>query len=203
MNTYQQIKDLLMSIYKIDNLNNILFIHGGTIPYLISNTNSKRNHGDIDFVVRAEDMKTIRKFLKEYDIYDPNKDSLSKTNEDYGVSAIIRNIEVGFYPFEVSSDGIQINSFSIFEKYQLKKRFIKGLTLDDFIEYIDFYDWKIGITSRELNYLLKKNITREKDLIDLEIYNKIEMDSEKIKRLEELDISKYSSIEDYIVSEDN
>lgn len=200
MNTYQQIKNVLKEIYQIQPLNQILIVHGGIIPYLITQTDSNRLHGDIDFVVEEKNMTLLRKMLKKYKLYDIENDSLSKSKEDYGVNATIRNIDIGFYPFKIFSNGIEVKSFSILKDFQFKKRFMEGLTKDDFIEFIEFEGSKIGITTRELNYLLKSYTYRDKDLIDLEKYKNIEMNLEKIERLKNLNISKYADINKYIIN---
>lgn len=90
------------------------------------------------------------------------------------------------------------NTFSIDEKNIFKSRFIKGLTFNDFYEIISFKNYKIKIIKRELLYLLKEKLIRDKDRIDYEVLNKINLNQECLTRLRKLNISKYTNINDFI-----
>lgn len=198
MHTFKEITNILEEIYKLKEINDIIYINGGIVPYLIDNKANKREHSDIDVLVELKDMDIIRNSLKKYNLYRENKDSLKLTNQDYGIHANIRGIDIGFYPFEIENNGIKVNTFSIDEKNIFKSRFIKGLTFNDFYEIISFKNYKIKIIKRELLYLLKEKLIRDKDRIDYEVLNKINLNQECLTRLRKLNISKYTNINDFI-----
>ena len=198
MHTFKEITNILEEIYKLKEINDIIYINGGIVPYLIDNKASKRKHSDIDVLVELKDMNIIRNSLKKYNLYRENKDSLKLTNQDYGIHANIRGIDIGFFPFEIENNGIKVNTFSIDEKNIFKSRFIKGLTFNDFYEIISFKNYKIKIIKRELLYLLKEKLIRDKDKIDYEVLNKINLNQECLTRLRKLNISKYTNINDFI-----
>ena len=127
-----------------------------------------------------------------------NKDSLKLTGQDYGIHTNIRGIDIGFYPFEIENNGIKVNTFSIDEKNTFKSRFIKGLSFNDFYEIISFKDYKIRIIKRELLYLLKENLIRNKDKLDYEVLKKLNLNQQCLTRLRKLNISKYTNIDDFI-----
>lgn len=198
MHTFKEITNILEEIYKLKEINDIIYINGGIVPYLIDNKASKRKHSDIDVLVELKDMNIIRNSLKKYNLYRENKDSLKLTNQDYGIHANIRGIDIGFYPFEIENNGIKVNTFSIDEKNIFKSRFIKGLTFNDFYEIISFKNYKIKIIKRELLYLLKEKLIRDKDRIDYEVLNKTNLNQECLTRLRKLNISKYTNINEFI-----
>ena len=201
MHTFKEITNILEEIYKLKEINDIIYINGGIVPYLIDNKASKRKHSDIDVLVELKDMNIIRNSLKKYNLYRENKDSLKLTNQDYGIHANIRGIDIGFYPFEIENNGIKVNTFSIDEKNIFKSRFIKGLTFNDFYEIISFNNYKIKIIKRELLYLLKENLTRDKDKLDYEVLKMLDLNKECLTRLRKLNVSKYTDIDNYIIKE--
>ena len=51
MSNYSKIKDIILKLNSEELLKEKLYIVGGTVPYLISNTMSNREHSDIDIIV--------------------------------------------------------------------------------------------------------------------------------------------------------
>lgn len=198
MHTFKEITNILEEIYILKEINDIIYINGGIVPYLIDNKAKKREHSDLDVLVELKDMNIIRSALKKYNLYMENKDSLKLTDQDYGIHNNIRGIDIGFYPFEIENNGIKVNTFSIDEKNTFKSRFIKGLSFNDFYEIISFKDYKIRIIKRELLYLLKENLIRNKDKLDYEVLKKLNLNQECLTRLRKLNISKYTNIDDFI-----
>ena len=198
MHTFKEITNILEEIYILKEINDIIYINGGIVPYLIDNKAKKREHSDLDVLVELKDMNIIRSALKKYNLYMENKDSLKLTDQDYGIHTNIRGIDIGFYPFEIENNGIKVNTFSIDEKNKFKSRFIKGLSFNDFYEIISFKDYKIRIIKRELLYLLKENLIRNKDKLDYEVLKKLNLNQECLTRLRKLNISKYTNIDDFI-----
>ena len=198
MHTFKEITGILEEIYKLNEINDIIYINGGIVAYLIDNKSKKRKHSDIDILVELKDMNIIRNELKKYNLYKENKDSLKLTDQDYGIHTNIRGIDIGFYPFEIENNGIKVNTFSIGEKTIFKSRFIKGLSFNDFYEIISFKDYKIKIIKRELLYLLKENLIRDKDRLDYEVLKKLDLNQACLTRLRKLNVSKYTNIDDFI-----
>ena len=198
MHTFKEITNILEEIYILKEINDIIYINGGIVPYLIDNKAKKREHSDLDVLVELKDMNIIRSALKKYNLYMENKDSLKLTDQDYGIHNNIRGIDIGFYPFEIENNGIKVNTFSIDEKNTFKSRFIKGLSFNDLYEIISFKDYKIRIIKRELLYLLKENLIRNKDKLDYEVLKKLNLNQECLTRLRKLNISKYTNIDDFI-----
>lgn len=64
MSNYQKIKKLILMLNQHDFLKNKIVIVGGTVPYLVSQRESNREHSDIDIIVRQEDMSFVREYLK-------------------------------------------------------------------------------------------------------------------------------------------
>lgn len=203
MHTFKEITDILEEIYKLNEINDIIYINGGIVPYLINNKAKTRNHSDIDILVNLKDMDTIRNVLKKYNLYSENKDSLKLANQDFGIHTNIRCIDIGFYPFVIEDNGIKINTFSIDDKTTFKSRFIAGLTFNDFYEIISFKNYKIKIIKRELLYILKENLTRNIDKLDYVVLKKLNMNKECITRLRKLNISKYTNIDDFITEKES
>ena len=198
MHTFKEITNILEEIYILKEINDIIYINGGIVPYLIDNKAKKREHSDLDVLVELKDINIIRSALKKYNLYMENKDSLKLTDQDYGIHTNIRGIDIGFYPFEIENNGIKVNTFSIDEKNTFKSRFIKGLSFNDFYEIISFKDYKIRIIKTELLYLLKENLIRNKDKLDYEVLKKLNLNQECLTRLRKLNISKYTNIDDFI-----
>ena len=56
MHTFKEITNILEEIYKLNEINDIIYINGGIVPYLINNKAATRNHSDIDILVNLKDM---------------------------------------------------------------------------------------------------------------------------------------------------
>ena len=82
MHTFKEITNILEEIYKLNEINDIIYINGGIVPYLINNKAKTRNHSDIDILVNLKDMDNIRNVLKRYNLYMNNKDSLKINVQD-------------------------------------------------------------------------------------------------------------------------
>ena len=54
MSNYSKIKEIILKLNLNKLLKGKLYIVGGTVPYLISNTISNREHSDIDIIVEEK-----------------------------------------------------------------------------------------------------------------------------------------------------
>ena len=115
MSNYSKIKDIILKLNSEELLKEKLYIVGGTVPYLISNTMSNREHSDIDIIVAANDMNAVREYLKDNNLYVKDFDSImfdyNKAKIDYGIDCIIDGITVNFAPFEIADNNIIQKNF--------------------------------------------------------------------------------------------
>lgn len=51
VSNYSKIKEIILKLNSNELLKGKLYIVGGTVPYIISNTISNREHSDIDIIV--------------------------------------------------------------------------------------------------------------------------------------------------------
>ena len=72
MSNYSKIKDIILKLNLEKILKGKLYIVGGTVPYLVSNTISDREHSDIDIIVAANDMNVVREYLKNNKVDEKN-----------------------------------------------------------------------------------------------------------------------------------
>ena len=56
MSNYPEIKKIIFKLNSDELLKEKIYIVGGTVPYLISNTMSNREHSDIDIIVDEKNM---------------------------------------------------------------------------------------------------------------------------------------------------
>jgi len=200
---YQQIVAVLEKIYSQDGIVNLINLSGGIVPYLISNTDSGRNHGDIDFIVKKDNMLLIRQMLQENNLYNIELDSLNiqrDDNEDYGVDTVIYGVPVGFYPYSIENNTIVQRSFTpqyMFGKTELKTRILPGISEKDYITRYQLENGTcINISSLEIIMASKEKAGREKDLSDIKRINQIGFNNEKYQRAKNsIDNSQFTIVE--------
>ena len=76
MSNYSKIKDIILKLNLERILKGKLYIVGGTVPYLVSNTISDREHSDIDIIVATNNMSDVREYLKKNNLYVKDLDSM-------------------------------------------------------------------------------------------------------------------------------
>lgn len=188
---YEVIIDILMRIAEDKELSNVVFVSGGIVPWLVSKRDSKRNHGDIDFIVSEENMPKVRRFLIENNLYEPSLDSLNyeeANSIDYGVDTFIDSIPIGFYPFEQGEDGLIIQrSFTPNEiegRKDLKVKKIPMMELNDYLSITTLPNSReIGISSLEVVKASKELVGREKDMYDIKEIDRIGYNSKRYERV--------------------
>lgn len=188
---YEKIMETLMKINVIEELRGKLFVSGGIVPWIISEVDSGRLHGDIDLICKLEDMDLVRQKLKDYNIYEPQLDSLTYEQEglrqDYGVDTYIGGVPVGFYPYEVKNGRIIQRSFSpdlVDGKPDLKVKIMDGLDEKDFLTTTTLSNGvTIGHSTLEMIRATKLRANRAKDHYDIAQIDAIGIDSERWKRV--------------------
>lgn len=191
--SYQKIMETLMKINVIEELRGKLFISGGIVPWIISETDSNRTHGDIDLICKQEDMDLVRQKLKDYNIYAPELDSLTYPQigevQDYGVDTYIGGVPVGFYPYEFKNGRITQRSFTpdiIEGKPDLKVKIIDGIDERDYLTTTMLSNGLIlGHSTLEMIKATKKKANRSKDRHDIAQIDAIGTDSERQTRVDE------------------
>ena len=63
--SYNKIKNVIELIVSEERIKEKIYISGGSVPWIISNKDSNREHGDIDIICKKENMELIRNLLKE------------------------------------------------------------------------------------------------------------------------------------------
>lgn len=151
-----------------------IFVAGGIVPWLLSGKDSGRQHGDIDLVVKMDDMDHIRRYLKKHGLYGEESDSrflsCNKGHADHGVEVFFHQIPINFAPFErVGGDIIQRNfSLERFTGFDaLMTATITNLAVEDYITTYRLDDGTvIGAYTLETVLAAKEQSDREKDRID-------------------------------------
>ena len=181
--SYNEVYDILQNLAASKEIAGKFIVGGGTVPYLLTNTDSNREHGDIDIMVKLQDMSAIRRYLKKNNLYDKRYDSLfyETGNVDHGVIANINGLSVEFDPYQEVIDkttgqkSIVANTFTFNKdnnELNLKYNYIKGLTEEDAFVETQLNNGAILKTfAPEMIAVMKasidKSYIREKDKADL------------------------------------
>ena len=176
---YNEVIETLDYIYSLDeSFRDILAIAGGIVPYLVTDTISKRNHGDIDIICNIKDMNKVRELLKKNNLYNGSKDSLLLFDKDYGFETTINNLKVGFYPYEFKDKLFQFSYDSKNKKCKIREL---NINLDEYIKNYSTYK------TMSLEVILKSKIVylycREKDKDDIDTICKYGFDNELYSRI--------------------
>lgn len=200
--SYEVILKTIELLSEIPELEGKIRVSGGLVPWLLTNTDSGRKHGDIDIVVDLKDMSTIRDAIKKYNAYvkADSFDYIEGNGEDYGIDIVIGGVDIGFYPYTINKAGLKQNSFSpliIDGKHDLKTLEIPGLTEYDIMAEATLPNGKtIKVTSPELVMATKKLAGREKDVMDLEQLKECGIDWGKLTKIERCMQNMKSTLQD-------
>ena len=193
MSNYSKIKDIILKLNSEELLKEKLYIVGGTVPYLISNTISNREHSDIDIIVEEKNMNTIRQYLQSNNLYDKRLDSLTfeynKDKVDYGIDCIIEGITINFAPFEII-DNIMIQRNFLSKQNSginaLATVIIGNVKIEECSTTITINQVEIKTYNLEMLKIMKEKSNKPKDKIDIKVideygYDKKKYDDLKIK----------------------
>jgi len=182
------LEDLIKTYEKIEKMNKTkvkLYLSGGIVPYVLLDETSERKHTDLDLLCKKEDMRMIREVFRNYDLYDPKKDSLTYTvnNIDYGFEVIIDKVKVNISVFEEKEDGIVEYYFNSRTKIGKIKN-INAKLNDYIVPYVSSNNKKYLTKSLELIVSDKLLLNREKDKKDIEKIRECNgISIEKIRKL--------------------
>ena len=193
MCNYSKIKEIILKLNSNELLKGKLYIVGGTVPYLISNTISNREHSDIDIIVEEKNMNTIRQYLQSNNLYDKRLDSLTfeynKDKVDYGIDCIIEGITINFAPFEII-DNIMIQRNFLSKQSSginaLATVIIGNVKIEECSTTITINQVEIKTYNLEMLKIMKEKSNKPKDKIDIKVideygYDKKKYDDLKIK----------------------
>lgn len=190
MSNYPKIKDIVLKLNSEKLLKEKLYIVGGTVPYLASNTISNRDHLDIDIIVEEKNMDTIRQYLKYNGLYDKRFDSkefdYNIDKVDYGIDCIIDGITVNFAPFVIINDSMIQRNFLSKQSSGMDALVIAtidNIELEDCILDVYINEIHLQTYNLEMIKLMKEKSKKAKDKIDIKIIDEFGYDKDKYEYL--------------------
>lgn len=199
MASLHEIKAVIKKISAIENLGQHVCFFGGSVPYIYYNSESNREHSDIDVLVDEKYIDVIRQLAKQSNLYIPKFDSLNlDLGDDYGLKIFIDGVYVEFEPMLIDNGMLVRKSFSP-NKEMAGTEMIPFEELTDLIVEIDVDGIKSYCQSPELIKAGKEQYKREKDLLDISFIDSQEIDIEKYHRVKkslELSETSITSYED-------
>ena len=181
----EQIKIVIKKIANIPELQGHICFFGGSMPYIVSNQESNREHSDIDVLVDEEYMSIVRLLLKKYGI-PIFKDSLDlNLDNDYGLKTYINDIYVEFEPMNIKNNAFTRKSFSP-DRNMCGTETIPFMEFTDLIIPIEIDGIPTYSESLELIKVAKEKYKRDKDLMDVDFIDKIGINQDKYLRVKTL-----------------
>lgn len=193
MSNYSKIKDIILKLNSEKILKGKLYIVGGTVPYLVSNTISDREHSDIDIIVATNNMIDVREYLKKNNLYVKDLDSMmfdyNKTKIDYGIDCVIDGITINFAPFEFFDNTMVQKNFLRKQSNGINALVtvtLENVKIEDCTTTIIVDQTKIKTYNLEMVRIMKEKSNKPKDVVDIKVideygYNEKKYDDLKIK----------------------
>lgn len=193
VSNYSKIKEIILKLNSNEMLKGKLYIVGGTVPYIISNTISNREHSDIDIIVEEKNMNTIREYLQSNNLYDRKLDSLTfeynKDEVDYGVDCFIDGITVNFAPFKLINNGMLQRNFLSKQNSGINALVnvtMENIKLEDCITIYFVDQVQLKTYNLEMIKIMKEKSKKPKDQVDIKVidehgYNKEKYEELKVK----------------------
>ena len=193
MSNYSKIKDIILKLNLEKILKEKLYIVGGTVPYLVSNTISDREHSDIDIIVATNNMSDVREYLKKNNLYVKDLDSMmfdyNKNKIDYGIDCVIDGITINFAPFEIFDNTMVQKNFLRKQSNGINALVtvtLENVKIEDCTTTIIVDQTKIKTYNLEMVRIMKEKSNKPKDVVDIKVideygYNEKKYDDLKIK----------------------
>ena len=193
MSNYSKIKDIILKLNLEKILKGKLYIVGGTVPYLVSNTISDREHSDIDIIVATNNMSYVREYLKKNNLYVKDLDSMmfdyNKNKIDYGIDCVIDGITINFAPFEIFDNTMVQKNFLRKQSNGINALVtvtLENVKIEDCTTTIIVDQTKIKTYNLEMVRIMKEKSNKPKDVVDIKVideygYNEKKYDDLKIK----------------------
>ena len=193
MSNYSKIKDIILKLNLEKILKGKLYIVGGTVPYLVSNTISDREHSDIDIIVATNNMSDVREYLKKNNLYVKDLDSMmfdyNKNKIDYGIDCVIDGITINFAPFEIFDNTMVQKNFLRKQSNGINALVtvtLENVKIEDCTTTIIVDQTKIKTYNLEMVRIMKEKSNKPKDVVDIKVideygYNEKKYNDLKIK----------------------
>ena len=193
MSNYSKIKDIILKLNLEKILKGKLYIVGCTVPYLVSNTISDREHSDIDIIVATNNMIDVREYLKKNNLYVKDLDSMmfdyNKNKIDYGIDCVIDGITINFAPFEIFDNTMVQKNFLRKQSNGINALVtvtLENVKIEDCTTTIIVDQTKIKTYNLEMVRIMKEKSNKPKDVVDIKVideygYNEKKYDDLKIK----------------------
>lgn len=193
MSNYSKIKDIILKLNLEKILKGKLYIVGGTVPYLVSNTISDREHSDIDIIVATNNMSDVWEYLKKNNLYVKDLDSMmfdyNKNKIDYGIDCVIDGITINFAPFEIFDNTMVQKNFLRKQSNGINALVtvtLENVKIEDCTTTIIVDQTKIKTYNLEMVRIMKEKSNKPKDVVDIKVideygYNEKKYDDLKIK----------------------
>ena len=174
---FDNIKKYIFEILKFDERKGLI-IAGGIVPYLVMDKSSDRQHENIDFVCKIDDIDYYRQLFLRTKKYTLIKDSVDNNNGDYGFVYSYKGIPVGIYPFFEKNNCIYEKNYYYYSNEQFV-RIIKGITENQYVFE------KNNIKYMSLEIILKKKLmqNRPKDQKDINLFIDYGVDLNKANKI--------------------
>ena len=190
MSNYSKIKDIILKLNSEKILKGKLYIVGGTVPYLVSNTISDREHSDIDIIVTTNNMSDVREYLKKNNLYVKDLDSMmfdyNKNKIDYGIDCVIDGITINFAPFEIFDNTMVQKNFLRKQSNGINALVtvtLENVKIEDCTTTIIVDQTKIKTYNLEMVRIMKEKSNKPKDVIDIEVIDEYGYDEKKYNDL--------------------
>ncbi len=197
MVSLDQVKDAIKELIAIDDVGDHVCFFGGSIPYIVANKQSRREHSDIDVLVDENYMDKIRKIAQERFHYMPNLDSVTLgLDSDYGFKIFIGDVYVEFEPIAIKEGRFVQRSFSPNSKKAGEQQ-IPFVDIEDLITPIKINGISTHCQSLEMIRASKEQYGRPKDIEDIEFIDNYGINQEKYERVKTALSNSISNIFEY------
>ena len=184
MASLDDIKKVIKELISIEDVGQHVCFFGGSIPYIVANKQSGREHSDIDVLVDEKYMTQMRKIAQERFHYMPNLDSNTfGLNADYGFKIFIGKVYVEFEPVAIKEGVLVQRSFSPNTRNAGEKR-IPFVNIEDLIMPIEIDGILTYGQTIEMNRASKEEYGRPKDIADIEFIDSCGINPERLKRVQ-------------------
>lgn len=184
---YDKIKEVI-NILLDTPLGNLITIYGSCVPYIISGVKPKRVIGDVDTIVKPEDIDKVREYIKSHpETFKIVLDSKDYT-DDFGLEMQVKGIDVSIFLRGDTPEGRLSRNFDFKNSTDtliVKETLFPGLTEENSTSVINFNGHNLRVECPEYVFIEKNISLREKDMLDIEVLKNI-INVEKVEYLKEV-----------------
>ena len=178
----ERIREVINKILSVEELREHVCFFGGSIPYIITNQESNRDHSDIDVLVDEEYMDIVRDLVKLHNLYIPAKDSLNLgVDGDYGLKVFIDGVYVEFEPMSIKDNNFIRKSFSP-SKQLVGEEITPFEDINDLITRVEIDGKEVMVETLEFIKVGKEKYQRDKDIEDVKFIDRQGIDEDKYLR---------------------